>query len=69
MIIDLISNSGQCQFREYEMARLSPLIYSSQSSTDNIMVKKEMLSQTEAVKVETYLNIITEILKTAQLYK
>ena len=62
---DLFSNNGQCQFREYEMARLSPLIYSLQSSTDNILVKKELLSQTEVVKVETYLNIITEILKSA----
>ena len=64
--IDLINNNGQCQFREYEMARLSPLIYSLQSSADNILVKKELFSQTEVVEVETYSNIITEILKSAQ---
>ena len=64
--IDLISNNGQCQFREYEMARLAPLIYSLQSSTDNILVKKELLSHTEVVKLEAYLNINTEILKSAQ---
>ena len=67
--IDLVSNNGQCQFREYEMARLSPLIYSLQSCTDNILVKKELLSQTEVVKVETYLNIITELSSLHKLYK